>query len=277
MSYYTDIGRYWKEASRHIHKTKLLIEGDSWFSIPDIANIPVQLDSMLDLSILCLANPGDTLEDLSSGSQFKRIESLIKNSRYGQKWDAVMLSCGGNDVIGPEIKKLLRTPSDESSLNPIDYINISSVDEVTKLIKKRLILIKRLRDRSTINSKTPIFVHTYCYLTPRNVAHEIFAWKVAGPWIYPHMIDRNIINCKLQQGIVSILLDKFYDILNEIQNEPGSNFYVIDIRQSLKPVACASRDTESEYWDDEIHPSSKGFSRITKNFFVPALKKASVI
>jgi len=59
MAYYTRAADYWAEFAAHGLKKKILFEGDSWFSIPDIANIPIQIDSTLDLSILCTAAPGD--------------------------------------------------------------------------------------------------------------------------------------------------------------------------------------------------------------------------
>lgn len=277
MAYYTDERKYFDEFHMHGDKKKLLFEGDSWFSIPDIANIPIQFDSMLDLSILCLADPGDTLEELSEGSQFKKLESLIKDHRYGQKWDALVFSAGGNDVIGPEIKSLLKRPSNPRSTDPNDFIDAVAVKKSFDLIRKRFTMLKGIRDKSKANPDTPIFVHTYSYLTPRNVAHKVFVWKVSGPWVYPYMLELGIVDCAVQQAIVAILLDGFWKTLQSIENEPNSNFFVIDTRNSLTPIDCKNRDTSFEYWRDEIHPSSKGFSHITKSFFIPAMQKAKII
>lgn len=277
MAYYTDERKYFDEFYIHGNKKKVLFEGDSWFSIPDIANIPIQFDSQLDLSILCLADPGDTLEELSEGKQFKKIEGLIKDDRYGQKWDALVFSAGGKDVIGPEIKGLLRSPAHPSSTNPNDYLDLSAVKQLFITMRKRLVAIKKLRDRSKVNSKTPIFIHVYSYLTPRNVAHKAFVWKVAGPWIFPHMTSFGINDCVIQRAIVATLLDQFHDLLRSISDEPNANFHVIDTRKALTPVGCEDRDTSFEYWRDEIHPSSKGFSLITKNFFIPRMKEVGAI
>jgi hypothetical protein len=277
MAYYTDERKYFAEFPMHGAKKKILFEGDSWFSIPDIANIPLQFDSLLDLSILCLADPGDTLEELSEGMQFKKLESLIKDERFGQKWDALVFSAGGNDVIGPEIRGLLRQPADPKSTDPNDYLDAVAVTKAFELIRKRFIALKGIRDKSKANPDTPIFVHTYSYLTPRNVAHKVFVWKVSGPWAYPFMTALGINDCALQQAIVKVLLDGFWKTLDSIEREPDSNFFVVDTRKSLSPVACKDRDTSFEYWRDEIHPSSKGFARITKTFLIPALRKAKAI
>lgn len=277
MAYYTDSRKYFEELYDHGHKKKILIEGDSWFSIPDIVNIPLQLDSKLDLSILCLADPGDTLEELSEGRQFKQLEMFIKDTRYGQRWDGIILSTGGNDVIGPEIKGLLKSPSNPKAKEPTDYLIESAVVDNFKKMKKRLNKIRNLRDKSKANTNTPIFIHTYSYLTPRNVAHQLMAWKISGPWVYPHMQSIGIIDCEIQKSIVKKLLDYFYEMLSSIAKEPDSNFHIIDIRTALSPVDCDPKNTPSEYWRDEIHPSSKGFSIITENHFIPSLREAGVV
>ena len=276
MAFYSRPAEYWDEFAMHGAKKKILFEGDSWFSIPDIANIPVQVDSALDLSILCTADPGDTLEDLTEGTQFKMLESLIKDDRFGQQWDALVFSACGNDVIGPEIAGLLRKPSSPSQ-DPKDYLDTGALTKAFALMKKRLLTLCNLRDKSKVNKKTPIFMHTYSYLTPRNAAHKVFAWKVSGPWVFPHMTALGITDCAIQQAIVAELLDRFHDLLKSIEKQAASNFHVLDARRALKPVPCAQRDTSSDLWRDEIHPSSRGFRQITTNVVIPGLKAAGVL
>ena len=276
MAYYTRAADYWAEFAAHGLKKKILFEGDSWFSIPDIANIPIQIDSTLDLSILCTAAPGDTLEDLSEGSQFKELESLVKDDKFGQRWDALVFSAGGNDVIGPEIRGMLKKPASPSA-DPKDYLDAAAMSKTFALVRKRLSAIRKLRDKSKVNKKTPILIHTYNYVTPRNVAHKVFAWKVSGPWILPHMMALGITDCAIQQAIIVELLDRFHDLLKSIEKEASSNFHVLDTRRALKPVACAERDTSFELWRDEIHPSSKGFLQITRKVVIPRLKDIGVV
>lgn len=277
MAYYTDQRAYFADIVMHGDKKRILFEGDSWFSIPDLGNIPIQFDSRLDLSILCLADPGDTLEELSEGTQLKVLESLIHDNQFGQQWDAIVLSAGGNDVIGPEIKALLKMADDPASTDPDDYLDQAAVAATFALIKKRLNIIRKVRDKSKVNKATPIFIHTYAYLTPRNVAHKVFTWKVSGPWVFPHMVAIGINDCALQQAIVVKLLDGFFDALTDIESESGSNFHVVDTRKALQPVKCSERMSSFEFWRDEIHPTSKGFAQIVQKKFIPALKAQGVV
>ena len=271
MAYYSDEKQYFDDYERHSNKKKVLFEGDSWFSIPDAANIPVQLDSLLDLSILCLADPGDTLSDLTRGRQYKMLESLIKSDRYGQTWDAIVLSAGGNDIIGPEVKNYLVPPGGSSS-NPEDCIDERELQPALDLMKERFNALKRLRDNSSANPDTPILVHTYSYLAPRDAAHRLLVWKVSGPWIYPHMLDKGITDGALQRRIVKYLIDRFHDTLDEIASARGSNFHIVDSRRALPP-ADTSPQADNQLWGDEIHPTSLGFNRIARRYFVPAFQE----
>lgn len=274
MAYYNDEKQYFEDYDQHAGKKKVLFEGDSWFSIPDAANLPVQLDSLLDLSILCLADPGDTLKDLTEGRQFRKLESLIRSERYGQTWDAIVLSAGGNDIIGPEISNYLVSPQTPSN-KPEDYIDEDALQPALDLMTKRFNALKRLRDNSSANPDTPILVHTYSYLAPRNAAHRLLVWKVSGPWIFPHMLEKGITDGALQRRIVKYLLDRFHETLDAIASARGSNFHVIDSRRALPPAAT-SPQADNRLWGDEIHPTSIGFNRIARKYFVPALRELGI-
>ena len=278
MAYYTSPRHFFEDLPMHIGKKSLLCEGDSWFSIPDIANIPVQLDSMLDAAILCMADPGDTLEDLAEGWQSNVLKGLVHNDQWGHRWDAILLSAGGNDVIGPEIINLL-SMADAIGRNTDDvasFLDEEKVSQMLATLKKRLLLLKRMRDESEINRDTPIFIHTYNCLTPRNKAHRILAWKMSGPWVWPYLVNAGIVDCGLQQAVVKLLIDRFHGVLMEIQNLPNANFLVIDCRETLKPGSCKKRDTDGKYWRDEIHPSGKGFAKIVRENFLPALRQVGI-
>ncbi|CDG84648.1 hypothetical protein [Janthinobacterium agaricidamnosum] len=271
MAYYTSPQAYFDEAYRHSGKKKFLFEGDSWFSIPDLANIPIQIDSLLDPSILCLANPGDTLAEISSGLQYQILDNLIKSERYGQQWDAIFLSAGANDIIGPRIQQFLTMPAAVSN-DPRAYLNMARLNAALDEIAVMLGKIITIRNNSEINQTTPILVYPYVYLTPRPVAHKIFVWKVSGPWIYPYMIRAGIDDFTMRQQIVRYLIDRYFGLLSKLQAVPGSHFYVIDTRSALPPVSEEQMNKSTLFWNDEIHPSSRGYREITEKYFIPVLK-----
>lgn len=277
MSYYTDVGRYFAEMEMHGSKKKVFIEGDSWFSIQDIANIPIQLDSKFDLSMLCVAFPGNRLIEMIGGLQQERRQKLLGDSIHGQQWDVIILSAGGNDVLGPNLKHLLQAPASANSLVAQDYLNAEAIASVYGEIRRNLEAILQIRDQSSVNAQTPVMLHSYSYLTPRNYGHHILKWNVTGPWVYPQFLDLGITDCALQQAICTALTDRFYDMLCEMAALPNANLHIVDCRQTVPPVPAEVRDEKSDLWDDELHPSSKGYEMITDTGFVPMLRKLGIV
>ena len=276
MAYYVNPRKYFNELAMHGARPKLLCEGDSWFSIPDLCHIPAQLDKMLDASILCVAAPGDTLLEIAEGAQLSTLKWLIHDVIDGQRWDAILLSAGGNDIIGDGMQYFLQN-TDPSSDHIEDYINQDALSERMALMRRRLSAIIALRDGSIANPSTPILIHTYSYLTPRNVAHKVLAWGISGPWIYPYMINKGIVDCALQKDIVVYLLDRFHGLLTEMAEQPNANLHVVDARLALPRLDCAKRGQQSKSWYDEIHPTSKGFALLARDYFVPKLKSLGVV
>lgn len=277
MAYYTDEWRYFHELAEHSNKKRILFVGDSWFSIPDLANIPIQFEQQLDLSILCLADPGATLAELVQGTQFERFCRVMNDDKFGQKWDAIVLSTGGNDVIGPDIATMLKAPAVLGSMDPVDYLDVDALSRQFALIRQRLMQLRQVRDGSSVNQDTPIFLHTYSRVTPRDVAHRVLVWKIAGPWIYPCLVAAGIVDCALQCALVGSLNDRFFDEVQAMAQEPGANLHLIDVRHVLAPVACITRNAKDELWDDEIHPSSKGFEILAREHFIPALRQMGIV
>lgn len=273
MAYYTDEHLYFAELAQHCHLKQILCEGDSWFSIPDIANIPLQLQNRFDLSLLCLADPGVTLAELSEGMAFARLRRLLGNEQFGQRWDAVLISIGGNDVLGPDMPRLLQ-PATSNRVE--DYINPVAQQQVFDRIRQRIASILALRDQSEINADTPLIFHSYSYITPRNVGHKVLAFRVAGPWVYPALLALGITDCGLQQAISRELTDRFYHLLQELAGQ-SRQVHVIDVRNIIAPVPCAERDAQSDLWNDEIHPSSAGFACLAEQGFIPALHQLGLL
>jgi lysophospholipase L1-like esterase len=274
MAYYTDERQYFDELEQHNHLKKILCDGDSWFSIPDIANIPIQLDSQFDLSILCLADPGATLAELAGGMPFARLQRLLHEPQFGQHWDAILISSGGNDVLGPDIQRMLQPASGDQVQ---DYINNAAQEQVYATIRQRIEAILAVRDQSPINADTPVIFHSYSYMTPRNVAHRVLAFNVAGPWVYPALLALGITDSALQQAISRELTDRFYQLLQSIAADARRNFHVVDVRSVIAPVPASERDGQAALWSDEIHPNSAGFACLTEQGFALMLRQLGIV
>lgn len=240
---------------------KVLIEGDSWVSHPFLANLSIRLDSELQgqACILNLAQPGDTSKRMlgRSGHQFKQLTQLIETERYGYRWNFIFISAAGNDIVGNELEVFI----ENKAQNPTKYgkalIKPSYDKEVAAIAGDYERLLKS-RDKSKINSDTPIITHAYSYLIPRPVGTKIFGAMLGTGWVYRYLEPKGITDPEEQKEIVRALLDKFYDALLPLQAQ-YANFLVADTRLVLSADPSLPN---LEWWHDEIHPNYVGFKKV---------------
>ena len=93
-----------KEYSNNV----LIVEGDSWFNLPSYPDVTKELERMR-YAVMSEASPGDTLEEMAFdgqlaeiAAQFRRLSDITKKPPK-----AILLSAGGNDIVGPNFEFLL--------------------------------------------------------------------------------------------------------------------------------------------------------------------------
>src|SRR5437667_56183 len=97
---------------------RFLAEGDSWFSIGSLN--PLQSSNLLfemvfeksGMAINC-ASPGDTLKRMAQMNTDPNFIDLLCGRR-ARFWDAILLSCGGNDLI-----EAVRSPASDAQGQPV--------------------------------------------------------------------------------------------------------------------------------------------------------------
>ena len=82
---------------------RFLAEGDSWFSIGSLtplasSNLLFEMAFEGSACAVNCASPGDTLKRMSQMNTDPRFIDLLCGRR-ARFWDAIVLSCGGNDLI----------------------------------------------------------------------------------------------------------------------------------------------------------------------------------
>ena len=82
---------------------RFLAEGDSWFTIGALnpfrnANLLFDMAFSLRACAVNCATPGDTLNRMSQMNSDPRFTDLLAGPQ-ARFWDAILMSCGGNDVI----------------------------------------------------------------------------------------------------------------------------------------------------------------------------------
>lgn len=241
---------------------KILVEGDSWVSHPLLTNLTTQFDILGkdDFGILSLADPGDTAVEMFKKEgrryvgQAKRFDQAVYNERFGEKWDLIFISAGGNDIVGPEIAEFVNDYV-EGGPSGADLIN-REFDRTLKSIVKAYKTMLEIRRRSRVNKQTPIALHVYGYLEPRKVGTKVLGALLGKGWVKRYLDPKGIPQ-EDQREIIAAMLTRFRDALMKLA-ENHENVYVID---TLK-VLYKSGQPDLDLWHDEIHPTGEGFRKI---------------
>ncbi|MDZ7653969.1 MAG: hypothetical protein U5L03_16130 [Burkholderiaceae bacterium] len=246
-----------------------LAEGDSWFSYGSLRFRNVLLDMNLPQStlILNIAQPGDTLRRMHETCRNPDLYWFLKN-RGGRRWDAILLSGGGNDVIdaawndrigAPEI---FVKPADPASINVAnlrDIIKQPAYDDLFGYIAANVRqIVLQGRDQAGGNSiDVPLFMHTYALLQPRNAPVK---YLKKGPWLYQACVWLGI-DESLWIEVAKMVLS---DLSATLRGLGLPNFHVIDTlarTTSIVPSAPGSTQNSND-WENEIHPNRGGYAKL---------------
>jgi lysophospholipase L1-like esterase len=240
----------------------LIAEGDSWFDYPwtDVLRL---LEDEHGFDVESVAHAGDRVEHMAySGGQLeefsRQLEKLIRTGRIPK---AILLSGGGNDIAGPEFGMLLNHAS-----SPIAGLNekvvTGIIDErlrmahITILAAVTQICITRLQQ------PLPILLHGYDYPVPDGRGF-LGGWTfLPGPWLEPGFRDKGFDKLEDRKGLAKKLIDRFNKMLSELVTVPQfSHVTYVNLRKTLSSDADYKRS-----WDNELHPTVKGFQLVTDRF-----------
>ena len=231
----------------------ILTEGDSWFHLPIGTNIIDHIERLSDYNVLRIEDSGDEIMQIMSGSQKIKLRKLFKQ----YKFDALLFSAGGNDIIGSDMDELLRESTGREWQD--FFINERFENKLTliKSIYKELIAI-----RDDYSPNTTIIVDCYDYIIPSNLPTKLFRYiTIAGPWVKPMLEAHGCIYLDTQRDIVRHMIDGLARILQELSEE-HERFVFLNTRGIVL-------DNE---WQDEIHPNQIANKRIA-NKFIDEIKK----
>jgi hypothetical protein len=246
-----------------------LAEGDSWFSYGSLKMRNVLLDMELPerTLILNIAQPGDTLRRMHETCRNPELYFFLRN-RSGRRWDAILLSGGGNDVIdaawndkiaAPEIFVKPAEPSSVTLANLRTIVKQPAYDALFEYIAANIgQIVTQGRDQTGGNSNgVPLFMHTYALLQPRNAPVK---YLKLGPWLYEACVWLGI-DQALWIEVARMVLTDLATTLNRL-NLP--QFHVIDtlaLTTSMMPSAPGSTG-DSNDWENEIHPNRGGYRKL---------------
>lgn len=244
---------------------RLLAEGDSWFSLGSIPpkNLLFELRFSESAVVLNLAYPGDEVRRMfrrmvDYGDEFAGWMTL----RSTWRWDAILLSGGGNDLIAA-FPHLLRADAKDSDIDPAHperLVDGAALDRLRHYLTESYTGFVNVRDRpGSPNAGVPMFAHTYDYPTPNNApARGPIGIRLGGPWIHPLLQGR--LPVEVWQPLTDYLLDAVADTLLAMPAKLPQ-FHVVETRGMLRRARLGAGGPSGD-WENEIHPDRGGYRRL---------------
>lgn len=239
---------------------KILCEGDSWFSTGAVpsSNLLYAMRFRQSSLLVNLARPGDTIRNMSDISANPVLKQLICQQNFLRKWDAILLSGGGNDLIDLA-RQIICVPSAGAGRHMLDYIDSVELNNLRRRVQKGYHDIARLREASP-NADTPIVTHVYDYPTPRNAKARFAGVAVNGPWIYAALKTNDVPEefwISLTDYMFEYLANCIIDLSGDIDN-----FHVVSATRGTLVRARLGTTGADGDWLNEIHPTAEGYEKI---------------
>ncbi|MDF3834711.1 hypothetical protein P3W85_17345 [Cupriavidus basilensis] len=268
---------------------KFLMQGDSWFSIgalPPAAlttNMPQHMAFNFSACAVNYAQPGAELGQIvnvapSSQWVFDPAFEAALTGPLSEKWDAILLSAGGNDLIAalgtppedakgnqvPRNRRILLLPAEwGSQADASRYVSDSGWAAFEIYLQGVFQNLVDWRDGPRSKSQSaPIVLHSYCYAQPRpaGTGGVPGAW-LTGPWL-SRALDTYLIPDAggAWRELSDYLFDRFFALLTRISaNHP--KIYLTDLRTGLTPAAPGTTGASGD-WANEIHPTTGGYKKL---------------
>ena len=245
----------------------LLAIGDSWFWYPRnnilqaLAGHPRLKDPYRTMQLL--GYNGAKLEQYVFGRYAKQLahELRAQNRMY---YSAVLVSGAGNDAVDYRLG-LFRDCSAKSA--PDQCIDDEGMDAMLGRLGTALgaLIYQVWRAFGKDGRQPDIFLHTYDYPVPDGRGFSLVSLKVTGPWLAQAMDECRVPpDMALRRAICRTLIDRLRDEFARYA-DAAKKIHLIDSRGCL-----VAPDYRSD-WDNELHPTARGFERIVDQRWIPRL------
>lgn len=242
----------------------LVAEGDSWFDYP-FFDILEELEDGHGYEVESVAHKGDTAEEMAyDPTQLASLaRKLAKLARQNRTPRAILLSGGGNDIAGDEFSVLLNHK--RSGLPPVSAGILSGlVDERLRAAIVSLASAVTELCRQSFGSKIPILIHGYDYPVPDGRGYLGGFWILPGPWLEPGFRQKGYQDLQERVDVMETLIDRFNALLQSVAGGPSlGHVGYVNLRGILSNELPRKYKT---WWNDELHPTEKGFTEIASRF-----------
>lgn len=257
-----------------LFERQLLAQGDSWFSIGALpptrtTRVVAELKLLQSTVIVNCARPGEILKRMTNTTRQPDFLNLL-GGRKAQRWHAILLSGGGNDLIdalgagpdNPPAQRLLRTPAERGTgpLTGADYVSEAGWEVFAAHITQVFGDVVTARDAG-INRGVPLLWHNYARVMPTNVG----AGVGAGPWLLP-ALERYQVAKEDRLKVSDELIARLGKLVAAIvaahkARDATCNLHVVDSQGAGLVLADVDADGPSGDWINEIHPTREGYRK----------------
>ncbi len=249
------VQRFRQKMERFPALVPLLTQGDSWFAFPTLLRANI-IDTLVKqnegqaawLRLEGLLSNGQDVRQMLSGKGYLEMQRILSDPTL--KFAGILVSGGGNDIIGRALLSLLNESTE--GMTWMDGINLVRFERRLQAIENAYHELADLRDDH--QAEAYIFTHAYDFPTPGNKPWRIGLMKV-GPWMKPHMDRKGITDAESQRAIMTFMLKRLDELMQKFEQQ----------RDRVVYVRTQSTLTDQE-WDDEMHPTSKGFQKLAALF-----------
>lgn len=232
----------------------LLAEGDSWFQYP------IWLEDVIDhlshqYNIHCTSAAGDELDGMVKHREYARyLGELLGN---GHEVRAVLISAGGNDIVGKELSGLINK---FEAGKPAEWY-LDTAEWRKRLARVEAHYRSVIGSIQAIRESMPVLLHCYDYAIP--LKKQGFHIPPKDGWLGEPLRKNKIVERDLQAAIVRCMIDAFRDLVGKLAGHGGElpgeyeNVYFVQTTGTL---------TQKGQWADELHPTDGGFKLVTAKF-----------
>jgi hypothetical protein len=253
-----------KAVVKHPDAPRALCFGDSWFQYPPHpTDLNKQISRMFRKSLFLREGVAGR-DSAMWKAALPRIQDQIATYRF----DAILLSTGGNDIVGDEMKEFVKQATQPQSPGTAPWgeipepvfrhIRLELFEQALQYAIKDIKAVVQCRDFFSLQSR--VYLHTYDYIWPSGIGYKLGPFKIK-PWVKPHLDGVGLTDPKQQRIVTGWLIDQFTRELRAFVSQ-RANMVLIDSRGALKT---------QQQWQNEIHPTARGFETIARRFWKPAL------
>jgi hypothetical protein len=256
--------QFHKALDTHKDARRALCFGDSWFQYPPHATDLNKQIARLFKGTLFLREGVAGRDSAMWKAAMPRIQREIGTYRF----DAILLSTGGNDIVGEELREFVKTPFQPQSpgnspwgeipVPVFDHIRLETFEHALRYAIKDIKEVVQCRD--LYSPLSTIYLHTYDYIWPSGVGYKLGPIRMQ-PWVKPYLDQVGLTDPKRQRVVTHWLIDQFARELRAFVSQ-HANMILIDSRGALR---------SQQQWENEIHPTAQGFESIARRFWKPAL------